>query len=562
MKRLFFNTIIFLLSFALYITIIFILFYPIFTASSIIFPYSITEFDICLVYPQTWISIKRFYIISCFISFTILFFKFFSYFSTRCSIKNISVGTPKINEELNLLVGFFNNSNIYIPEKGLFQNILVTGTIGTGKTASALYPFTKQLISYKSDIHSQKIALLILDVKGNYYSKVKEFSAEYNRENDLITVSLDSGLKYNPLDKPNLSPIVLANRLKTILTLFSSNNTESYWLDKTEQILSEAIKFCRLYNNNYVTFLEIHKLIMFPEYYYQKLKLIKENFLNNKYNKVQAYDLLTCIDFFEKEFFSLDSRTISILKSEISRITGFFVSDYQVSQTFCPQKKDINFNGFSDMLNSGKIVVLNMNIAEYKNLSKIIAAYLKLDFQSEVLSRLKTPNNIRTSAFISDEYQEYITSTDADFYAQSREAKCINIVATQSYTSLLNTLKDDSTLKVILQNLINKLWFRTDDIFTIEEAQKLIGKEDKLKFSTSISENAKETDFSLFTNDLISYNSSISESLNKYTQTDFVFDTNFFTQKLETFTSLAFLSDGYKISSPQKINMIPYFTNN
>ncbi len=97
-------------------------------------------------------------------------------------------------------------------------------------------------------------------------------------------VDLNSGLKYNPLDKPNLSPLILANRLKTILNLFSSNNSESYWLDKAEQILSEAIKFCRLYNNGYVTFLELHKLIMFPEYYYSKIKII-----NTANNKVMIY---------------------------------------------------------------------------------------------------------------------------------------------------------------------------------------------------------------------------------------------------------------------------------
>ena len=28
-----------------------------------------------------------------------------------------------------------------------------------------------------------------------------------------------------------------------------------------------------------------------------------------------------------------------------------------------------------------------------------------------------------------DEYQEYITDTDANFYSQSREAKCINIIS-------------------------------------------------------------------------------------------------------------------------------------
>ena len=365
--------------------------------------------------------------------------------------------------------------------------------------------------------------------------------------------------KYNPLDKPTLKPIVLANKLKTILTLFSPNNSESYWLDKAEQILAECIKLCRLYNNGYVTFTELHKLIMFENYYKEKIESVRTLFITGKLSKENSYDLLSCINFFEKEFFSLDDRTLSILKSEISRITNIFVSDYSVSSTFCPEPQDINFKGFKEVLEQGKIVVLNMNIAEYKNLSKIIAAYLKLDFQTEVMSRLGTSQKLRKNSFISDEFHEYITSTDSDFFAQSREAKCINIVATQSYTSLQNALKDESTTKVILQNLINKLWFRTDDIFTIEEAQKQIGKEDKEKTSTTISENAKETNFNFITNSLISKDSSLSESYNTYTQNDFIFETNYFSQSLKTFEALAFLSDGFNILKPEKIEMIPYF---
>ena len=210
------------------------------------------------------------------------------------------------------------------------------------------------------------------------------------------------------------------------------------------------------------------------------------------------------------------------------------------------------------MLQKGKIVVLNMNIAEYKNLSKIIAAYLKLDFQSEVMYNL-SHSKTRPSAFICDEYAEYVTKTDADFFSLSREAKCINIVSTQSYSSLKNTLKDETSVKVITQNLINKIWFRTDDIFTIEEAQKQLGKEEKLQTSTSISENAKETKFSYITNSLNSQNSSITESINTYKQKDFMYDTNFFTQNLETFSSLVFLSDGYSILKPSKLKMFPYF---
>ena len=161
--------------------------------------------------------------------------------------------------------------------------------------------------------------------------------------------------------------------------------------------------------------------------------------------------------------------------------------------------------------------------------------------------------------YICDEYDKFVSKTDGEFFSLSREAKCINIVSTQSYSSLKNALKDENSVKVIIQNLINKIWFRTDDIFTIEESQKQLGKEEKEKTSKSISESAKETTFSYITNSLNSHNSNISETFSTYTQNDFIYDLNFFTQNLETFTALTFLSDGNKIFTPRKLNMFPYF---
>ena len=489
--------------------------------------------------------------------------KYSTHFNYQKNINNISknnINFQKNNKKINLLIGKEINSqkNIIIPELGLYQNFLITGTIGTGKTSSAMYPFTEQLIKYNSLNKNNKIPILILDVKGNYFNYIKKVLNKYNLKNDLIEIGLNSKIKYNPLHKPYLKPAVLANRLKTVLLLFSENNSESFWLDKIEQILTEAIKLCRLYNNGYVTFIELHKLITMHDYYNSKIEILKNLFNNNKFNHKQIYELNSALDFFEKEFYSLDLRTMAILKSELTRITNIFVSDYNISKTFCAPIEELNFKGFSTMIKYGKIVVLNMNIAEYKNLSKLISAYLKLDFQSEIMYNL-SHNNVKPSAFICDEYAEYVTKTDADFFALSREAKCINIVSTQSYSSLKNTLKDENAVKVITQNLINKLWFRTDDIYTIEEAQKQLGKEDKPKTSSTISENARETYFSYITNSLNSRNSNITESYNTYTQSDFIFDTNFFTQNLEIFSCLSFLSDGEKILTPQKLKMFPYF---
>lgn len=539
------------------------IFLPIYNTEEIIISVGLHPFDICYNIPILWnyikISFIFFYIISNYISINIIISRF-NLFKNGTNQPHIS---PLKNNtsSLQLLIGKdFSNKNIFIPESGLYQNFLITGTIGTGKTSSAMYPFTEQLIKYNSLHPSNKLGILILDVKGNYFKQVKNLVSHYNLENDLLEIGLNSKTKYNPLHKPNLNPLILANRLKTILLLFSENNSESFWLDKAETILAESIKLCRLYNNGYVTFIELHKLITDSNYYKSKIEILKKLFYESKFTNKQIYELNTALEFFEKEFNSLDSRSLAILKSEISRITNIFTSDYNVSKIFCPEKKDLNFKGFSSMLQKGKIVVLNMNIAEYKNLSKIIATYLKLDFQSEVMYNL-SHSNVHPSAFICDEYAEYTTKTDSDFFSLSREAKCINIVSTQSYSSLKNTLKDENSVRVITQNLINKIWFRTDDIFTIEEVQKQLGKENKQFISKSISESAKETKFNYITNSLNSQNSSITESLNTYTQRDFIYDTNFFTQDLETFSSLAFLSDGHHILKPTKLKMFPYFKN-
>lgn len=541
------------------------IFYPIFISDEIIITYGVHPFNICLKNPLLWKYIKIVfiftYVFSNFIFSNFIFNQFLVKFFAKKDKKSSGSKVLESNlSKLNLLIGKFNNEDVFIPEKGLYQNFLITGTIGSGKTSSAMYPFTKQLLKYNSENSSDKVGMLILDVKGNYYNQVKNYVDLYGLQDDLVVIGLNSGIFYNPLHKPNLKPIVLANRLKTILTLFSENNSESYWLDKAEQILAEAIKLCRLYNDNYVTFSELHKLITVPGYYKDKIDVLKALFISSKLNNKQIYELNECLNFFQKEFEALDSRTKGILVSEITRITNTFISDYDVFSTFSPDKNKLNFLGFEDVIKSGKIVVLNMNVSEYSLLSKIIATYLKLDFQTEILSSLSNGTD-RKTAFICDEYDKYCTKTDSDFFSLSRESKCINIVSTQSYSSLKSALKDEASVKVITQNLINKIWFRTDDIFTIEEAQKQLGKEEKKKFSKTVSENAKETNFSYITNTLNSCNSNISESYNSYFQSEYIYDTNFFTRELETFTALTFLSDGNKIFEPRKFQMLPYFKN-
>lgn len=501
--------------------------------------------------PWTWEKIKNYYSIVVIISWILISISFYNKLSFTSQDDSKPINSTNTASDLSLTLGKNKDSllPVIIPEKGLYQNVLITGTIGTGKTSSAIYPFIHQLLKHD-------MGMLILDVKGNLHIKVKEMAKKLNKK--VRVIELSGKETYNPLDKPHLKPSILANRLRTILSLFSNQNaTDTYWMDKVELYLTECIKLCRMYNDNYVTFTELHKLIYDKKYLKEKIEFVKNLFLQNKLNYNQTYDFSTCIDFFQSEFQTLDSKVLSIIQSEISRITQLFINDLDVKQTFCPNKEDITFNGFENLGND--IVVLNMNVAEYRNLAKVMAAYLKLDFQSEILMKLAKKQNISTVAFVCDEYSEYATENDASFFSQSREAKCINIISTQSYTSLLNAVREQNAAKVIIQSLVNKIWFRTDDIFTIEEAQKQLGKEDKIKYSRSMSENAKETKYSYILKTFRSENSNLSESISTQVQHDFVYDINAFSMELKTFEAICFITTGQEILRPQVVRLTPIF---
>ena len=572
---------------------------------------SINNFDVIKEYPKLWQFLNKYIYISSFlISITLIYkLKKFEisteikdkdeYTSSVLKNENIKIKKSKIKsnkkkkenikkndlknnnidqeENLKILLGFDKcNNPLYLNEKGLFQNILITGSIGSGKTSSAVYQITKKLLKFgicSSINNCKKIGMLVLDVKGNYYDFIKKECQYIGREDDLIEISLNSNIYYNPLDKKEYSPKIIASRLKYILLLFSPNNSESFWIDKAETVIAEVIKYIRIYNDGYVNFDELNKIISNEEYYIEtkkklvdilKIKMDKSNklkLIEKEKNEIQRiiYDLNTFINFYEKEFIKLDSRTKNIIRAEISRITNLFITDYKINKHFSPKKEEINFNGFEELIKEGKIVVLNMNISEYGDISKVIACYLKLDFQSEVLKQLGRGGPKRITAFISDEYQEYVTKNDADFYSQSREAMCINVISTQSFTSIKNALKEENTSNVIIQSLVNKICFRTDDEYTIEKMQKLIGKEEKERKSITIGESSKDANYSFLAKEFISDNSSLNESINRYSNFDYRFDYKFFTQELNTFESLGFISDGNKIKYVNKINMIPYF---
>lgn len=480
------------------------------------------------------VFIYLYYLLSAFFILNILL-KCFKY---KNKIENINYNI--VQDRIYLGEDIKNNLPVYLTYDGLYQNLLITGSIGSGKTSSAISNILNGLI--KNNTYG-----LIIDVKGNYINTLKEIAKKYDKEDKIQVISMENDFKYNPMNKPELSSIELANYMIKVLKILSkgNNNSDPFWFDKSEAYIRDFITLIRAYNNNFVNFMEIHKLVTSNSYIEDKLSIIKQNILNNEYSDEKLFEINSAISNIKNEYLKLDERVIGIIKSEITRLTNIFVTNYDIYNKFCTENSNLNF--FDQ-----KIVILSMNIGKNRFLSKVISTYLKLDFQQQILSR-ENPNS--PVFFICDEFQEIVNSEDSNFFSISREYKAINIISVQSYNSIINALQDERSSMVIIQNLVNKIWFRNDDMFTVKEIINQIGKEQKDIETMSYTESGQNSRYSIISNKFKDYKTGLSKSYSVNKKEEYKFNEEYITSDLKTFEAMCFLSDGNKINIIEKVKL-------
>src|SRR3984893_7979605 len=163
---------------------------------------------------------------------------------------------------------------------------------------------------------------------------------------------------------------------------------------------------------------------------------------------------------------NLDKKLQSSIVEGISVFLSLFDDNPRIKRTFCPPAKLYRETAtpasgrkplppIATLLEDGKILALNFPVSMNPGLARAIGVMLKMDFQRAVLNRIPQisaePDHLwRPVVFICDEYQHFATvgenepSGDEKFFALSRQAKCIPIVATQSISSLKTTLPGET----------------------------------------------------------------------------------------------------------------------
>ncbi len=128
--------------------IFYFIFNPLFKSSQVIITYSLRPFNIVSTQPKLWEFLKKLYIVT-FLTSNAIYSKYiYDKIIYKLLEKNHKSNEFIENENsIRLLIGKDEkkNENIFVPESGLYQNFLITGTIGSGKTSSAMYPYTRTI---------------------------------------------------------------------------------------------------------------------------------------------------------------------------------------------------------------------------------------------------------------------------------------------------------------------------------------------------------------------------------------------------------------------------------
>ena len=161
-----------------------------------------------------------------------------------------------------------------------------------------------------------------------------------------------------------------------------------------------------------------------------------------------------------------------------------------------------------ELIESGKVLALNMPAGTNPALSRAIGVMLKNAWLQSLLRRPATmkaePGRyFRPAVFICDEYQAFASvgeddpSGDEKAFALTRQCRVIPIVATQSISSLRSVLGSGEGWRTLLQTLRTRIFLSLSDEASAEIASKLCGQVAKIKSSYTINESARSSGINL-----------------------------------------------------------------
>ena len=493
-----------------------------------------------------------------------IFFRIIQSFNLKKKPKTMIPSLPEAKNEVVLGTVGEREGNpewVTLSEKALFGGILNTTSVGGGKTEALIKPILKQLCKFEP-----RPAFLIIDPKSSIPKDVIQIVEECELSNHFLHMHLEGNVTFNPLYMKNALKSARFADIAEMISAAQVNFTgigrkEDFWDSSSSNLVKHCIAYCAA-TQEYFTFNSVYQVIGESINGDEKLcRDLRECLNDSRFDEEEKHNIQASLAYFEKEFSQFDIKVkTGILATATSFLSQF--QEYRASRIFCPKKEDLTLTSMDQVIDEGKILLFDIT---NPGLARAMGTFVKLHYQFSNLRRIKDPNRLleRPAVLIIDEYQDVVSTGsgraagDNTYTAKSREAKAINIVATQSISSIENAVGNEKAAKELLQNFRTKIAGHSTDLTTIKYFQELCGQELKEKITHSFSEQAQRPTRNLLLGGFDSKESNISESISTSEQKEYIITPQDFA-RLKTFECFAQVYDGIETHF-KRLYLKPYY---
>lgn len=446
--------------------------------------------------------------------------------------------------------------------KALNGNILITGSIGSGKTQGTILNYCDQLLSR----FEPRPSLLAIDPKGTFIPEVLKMVRKYRLEKEVLHLKLGGTVTFNPIycEAPlkDARFLDLAQMIRAAAANFSGKTGDSpFWELAGYNLLKNTLVFCAIkakgrafhLGHLYSGMIEVSQD---PEQAREVLSVCSEAAfdLEEQFNAACA----------ARYFLELDQMEEKLRSGILATATAFLnqFQEFQANQIFCPEHGSETISNMDPLIDQGKLILFDISTP---GLARSMGTFVKLHYEQSVLNRLIDPKRDRSrlAVILADEYQDVVSTGggqslgDDRFCAKSREANASAIFATQSLTSLKNSIGKEDSAKELFQNFRTFIACHSTDLFTIHSFQELMGQEERTRVSRSFSESTRTPAASVIGGGIGGKNAGVSEGLSVSLQKEHRVTARDFAT-LSSFESYARIYDGFETKF-QKLFLKPYF---
>lgn len=450
---------------------------------------------------------------------------------------------------------------VKIPSRGLNGGVFISGSVGSGKTQGTILRYLSQIL----ESGEQAPALLAVDPKRTFLREAEEIIKRAGLGDRIVKISLKGIHSFNPVYIKNPLRdsrfVDLAEMVRSAAVNFMGKSSDSpFWDVSSSHLVRNTLAYCAA-KYGYFTLLDIYRTIVRAS----KEDLaadLKECLETGAFTEEERFNIGRAIEYFENEYSQLEDR----VRTGIVATSTAFINQFQefaASRVFCPTEENLTILSMEDLIREKKILLFDVN---QPGLARSMGTFVKLHYEQAVLNllpELKEQNAPCTTALIIDEYQDVVTCGgggtigDESFLAKARESKPAVIVATQSLSSLMNSVGSQRPALELVQNFRTRIACHSSDLETIKLFQELAGKEDVENQTRSLSETAQSAKLNILAGGFDSENASINESVSRgVRREDLVTGKEF--SRLRTFEAFAQVFDGIETRF-LKLYLKPHF---